>query len=1036
MLKKLTASLIIFAIVVAMASDQRIHSNYKRGLFRQLFGDADTSSVVVDSTKGIAARADSLMLFDDTHPDSVSLSQLTVGGSVQDIQFHGAGATFSGGGPTWHDETIDDLKNIDLDSSGAITTDGVNTIAYTPVNNVVRIGDLAGIGNGPEKSTECYYAGYQAGSYIGNASSGTVTRILAMAPYALQYAGFNARNVGNLIGGGFRVGYQIMYNGNYDANYGVLFGYQNFYQAAYKAALFQYFNSIGFAGGDEFGKATTGTIEYIDLYGYQAGLDMCKTAATGNIRYVGAFGYRPLYQYSQATAVSNVWGFGYYPGYGKSGGNKFYLSVEQNDDFMEVWGDSNLIEFKNTLQIPERSTDANEAPEGHAKVWLSDGTEYGDDGDVILSTKVNGVARTIRVSMSVSDTTELKTHNLPLGSKLYLVGLSDSSDVGGGWFSVRATAYQEGAIAFDHPNDNYQWVRDEFIQQGYVNIEWFGGRGDNSTDCADALQRAIDSEYSVFIPAGIFRIYSEITFNNSSPIKLFGINPGADRIGTYEQRSNIQICNPIANAFHLKGNFITIKDLGFNSGYVKLDSLKSVISIYDYGDHATIENVIFDRLDSDSVFSCIKFLPNYVNSVIVRRCWFQGRLLIDYGIDARGSTAFHNQFIDCRFVSMAEAAYICDHSNTSTYFRGCAFEDAKVILNNGRNYRFVETHIEDPPFIYINSSLANLNMSGFYCSGAPDSLIVMNSAAKVSLNNGHITTTAGYYDRAHLPPVTNYERYKHYINLSDIYVTGDGEAFYWNKEIYNNSIPTDNKIWSYLGSTENTKLLLNATRFRTILDTDSLDIIPGTYGIIDSIKTEATHRPTVISDSISNRLAFHFTSGTYLTVGDSLDWSFLNDHSDATVLIMARTGATNNLIDTYDTNNGITIKFLTQELQWELYAGGSLIGSGKEDGSMTYGDYQIMGFTKSSSGDTIFTKFIYDAWTGNGQAGTAELDTIILSAGTYHADLPLLIGQASSSYIDIPFVFIANNVIPEADLRELMYALIIYYNDANHPYTK
>ena len=51
-----------------------------------------------------------------------------------------------------------------------------------------------------------------------------------------------------------------------------------------------------------------------------------------------------------------------------------------------------LTEF-NPLLFAELSSDPDEPEEGKAKIWMSDGTGKGDDGDLIIAAKAGGVTR-------------------------------------------------------------------------------------------------------------------------------------------------------------------------------------------------------------------------------------------------------------------------------------------------------------------------------------------------------------------------------------------------------------------------------------------------------------------------------------------------------------------------------------------------------------------------------------------------------------------------------------------------------------------
>ncbi|MEA1950590.1 MAG: hypothetical protein U9N87_04355 [Planctomycetota bacterium] len=51
-----------------------------------------------------------------------------------------------------------------------------------------------------------------------------------------------------------------------------------------------------------------------------------------------------------------------------------------------------LTEFS-PLLLTERSTDPSKPAEGHMVLWMSDGTGFGDDGDLIVAATAGGVTR-------------------------------------------------------------------------------------------------------------------------------------------------------------------------------------------------------------------------------------------------------------------------------------------------------------------------------------------------------------------------------------------------------------------------------------------------------------------------------------------------------------------------------------------------------------------------------------------------------------------------------------------------------------------
>jgi len=79
--RKLFVVIMLMCVVVAQASDQRIHSKYKRGIFTHIHGIDDTSRVTFKNLAYIGQKSDSLMFYDAASGDTISLSQLRPGGS-------------------------------------------------------------------------------------------------------------------------------------------------------------------------------------------------------------------------------------------------------------------------------------------------------------------------------------------------------------------------------------------------------------------------------------------------------------------------------------------------------------------------------------------------------------------------------------------------------------------------------------------------------------------------------------------------------------------------------------------------------------------------------------------------------------------------------------------------------------------------------------------------------------------------------------------------------------------------------------------
>ena len=94
------------------------------------------------------------------------------------------------------------------------------------------------------------------------------------------------------------------------------------------------------------------------------------------------------------------------------------------------------------------------------------------------------------------DTTHLKAIGIGFrdGDRIYLEKLSSANSNGGGVFVKMDSAYQEGEYAFDVTDSaGNQWVRVDYLLDNEAYLEWFGAKGDGSTDDSLAIYNAFNS---------------------------------------------------------------------------------------------------------------------------------------------------------------------------------------------------------------------------------------------------------------------------------------------------------------------------------------------------------------------------------------------------------------------------------------------------------------------------------------------------------------------------------------------------------------
>lgn len=144
--------------------------------------------------------------------------------------------------------------------------------------------------------------------------------------------------------------------------------------------------------------------------------------------------------------------------------------------------------------------------------WVKTGGVYGYPD----STKMPAgpMRDSIRIAFStidslytiVPDTTKLKTTS---GNTAYLKTVVVGKEIGGGMFVKIDSTYPEGVVAFDHPTQGKQWVREEYLRTKSVNIGWVA-IGDGITDNRVAIQAALDAGKGgiVIVPEGIYIVSS------------------------------------------------------------------------------------------------------------------------------------------------------------------------------------------------------------------------------------------------------------------------------------------------------------------------------------------------------------------------------------------------------------------------------------------------------------------------------------------------------------------------------------------------
>jgi hypothetical protein len=102
-----------------------------------------------------------------------------------------------------------------------------------------------------------------------------------------------------------------------------------------------------------------------------------------------------------------------------------------------------------------------------------------------------GIFTNSRDMLYVDDTT---TVDIVSGvNSVYVKSLSSTNANGGGWLSLRDSAFAEGVKAYPHPTPGMQWVRDQYLQTKTIDVYWAGAISGDATADHTAIQLAVNS---------------------------------------------------------------------------------------------------------------------------------------------------------------------------------------------------------------------------------------------------------------------------------------------------------------------------------------------------------------------------------------------------------------------------------------------------------------------------------------------------------------------------------------------------------------
>lgn len=156
-------------------------------------------------------------------------------------------------------------------------------------------------------------------------------------------------------------------------------------------------------------------------------------------------------------------------------------------------------------------------------------------GDTTSLKAIGGEANRVMILRSLNGTTN------PYGGGEFSV--LDSTDVEG-WYN---TAVPDGGVIFAHPETDKLWVRNKFLQEGYIDPTWYGAFPDSSNFTATqaAFEQAVEQAYAfrqgdgkyfqnipIIIPHGFFTIDDMVELRPGSYVRGQGRSTRIHQLGT------------------------------------------------------------------------------------------------------------------------------------------------------------------------------------------------------------------------------------------------------------------------------------------------------------------------------------------------------------------------------------------------------------------------------------------------------------------------------------------------------------------------
>lgn len=270
--------------------------------------------------------------------------------------------------------------------------------------------------------------------------------------------------------------------------------------------------------------------------------------------------------------------------------------------------------------------------------------------------------------------------SLTTGAYVNTAGYYAPNDGGGASYLIRAKAASDTDDGSRIHALQNGLVAELIIENGAVNVKQFGAVGDGVTDDADAIQRAIDSRYTTYIPVGNYLLSKPILVRN-----VF--------VGYSEEKAQKGKCirASVGTKFIAQGDFSCIIVQGF-SNYVENLILTFKENVFNYSspllflDAITTDNGLSTE---DNLFVNITCCTIY-NPYLITDRKFKG---IGIQLKSNGDlTIYKNKFIGCLVADLQKGIVIDNGSSAginANYFNVNVWNCNYGIITNGNGNTFI-----------------------------------------------------------------------------------------------------------------------------------------------------------------------------------------------------------------------------------------------------------------------------------------------------------------------------------------------------------